>query len=225
MYKQKKGSLTDYQKFLNLLKKIPQGKNPCQVIENKLVAIEALKDQIYLVIEARQRDVPYYLPGEKEIREYAANGYPVSEAAYRKLCSFFREELKLESDLCDELCRDAFGLFSGGGMVSDYVDELEERGIIFSSERQVDLFAKMIMDLNNHTRQFELKGHTPNEMRQLMPEPMSGRPPVIVPMSNMSSGILEEGRKELNAGVKKIYPNDPCPCGSGKKYKKCCGRK
>ncbi|MCI1655509.1 MAG: SEC-C domain-containing protein [Lachnospiraceae bacterium] len=24
--------------------------------------------------------------------------------------------------------------------------------------------------------------------------------------------------------TKKIYPNDPCPCGSGKKYKKCCGR-
>ncbi len=23
----------------------------------------------------------------------------------------------------------------------------------------------------------------------------------------------------------KIYPNDPCPCGSGKKYKQCCGRK
>ena len=22
----------------------------------------------------------------------------------------------------------------------------------------------------------------------------------------------------------KIYPNDPCPCGSGKKYKQCCGR-
>lgn len=24
--------------------------------------------------------------------------------------------------------------------------------------------------------------------------------------------------------AKKIYPNDPCPCGSGKKYKKCCAR-
>ena len=22
----------------------------------------------------------------------------------------------------------------------------------------------------------------------------------------------------------KVYPNDPCPCGSGKKYKNCCGR-
>ena len=25
--------------------------------------------------------------------------------------------------------------------------------------------------------------------------------------------------------TQKIYPNDPCPCGSGKKYKQCCGRK
>ncbi len=43
-----------------------------------------------------------------------------------------------------------------------------------------------------------------------------------------------EKRKELyvehkksGTGVKaeKIYPYDPCPCGSGKKYKKCCARK
>ena len=44
----------------------------------------------------------------------------------------------------------------------------------------------------------------------------------------------EETRKALYIEQKKsgtiikeakIYPNDPCPCGSGKKYKKCCGRK
>ena len=44
----------------------------------------------------------------------------------------------------------------------------------------------------------------------------------------------EEKRKELYREQKlsttirkpaKVYPNDPCPCGSGKKYKKCCGRK
>ena len=43
----------------------------------------------------------------------------------------------------------------------------------------------------------------------------------------------EETRKKLYKEQKssttivkeaKIYPNDPCPCGSGKKYKKCCGR-
>ena len=39
--------------------------------------------------------------------------------------------------------------------------------------------------------------------------------------------------KDDSAGLKKpvqrkedkVYPNDPCPCGSGKKYKQCCGRK
>ncbi|MCD7751493.1 MAG: preprotein translocase subunit SecA [Lachnospiraceae bacterium] len=31
-------------------------------------------------------------------------------------------------------------------------------------------------------------------------------------------------RKPVRKEGKKIYPNDPCPCGSGKKYKQCCGR-
>ena len=29
----------------------------------------------------------------------------------------------------------------------------------------------------------------------------------------------------MSKALRKIYPNDPCPCGSGKKYKKCCGRR
>ena len=31
-------------------------------------------------------------------------------------------------------------------------------------------------------------------------------------------------REPVKKKVQKIYPNDPCPCGSGKKYKQCCGR-
>ena len=31
-------------------------------------------------------------------------------------------------------------------------------------------------------------------------------------------------KKPVQRAEKKIYPNDPCPCGSGKKYKQCCGR-
>jgi preprotein translocase subunit SecA len=32
-------------------------------------------------------------------------------------------------------------------------------------------------------------------------------------------------KKPQTRSDKKVYPNDPCPCGSGKKYKQCCGRK
>ena len=40
--------------------------------------------------------------------------------------------------------------------------------------------------------------------------------------TNKDETALKEPKKRENA---KIYPNDPCPCGSGKKYKQCCGRK
>ena len=34
----------------------------------------------------------------------------------------------------------------------------------------------------------------------------------------------EEAKGPVRRAQQKVYPNDPCPCGSGKKYKKCCGR-
>ena len=66
--------------------------------------------------------------------------------------------------------------------------------------------------------------------------------PTIVPGSTVAAHMLKNASEELGAmGVKidldsnatvvtdgnctkKVYPNDPCPCGSGKKYKKCCGK-
>ena len=35
---------------------------------------------------------------------------------------------------------------------------------------------------------------------------------------------LEQKKSGTVVKPKKVFPNDPCPCGSGKKYKKCCGR-
>ena len=50
----------------------------------------------------------------------------------------------------------------------------------------------------------------------------------LVINSIMRAGInispREEKRETVTQGVKEIGRNDPCPCGSGKKYKKCCGK-
>ncbi len=39
-----------------------------------------------------------------------------------------------------------------------------------------------------------------------------------IPTWTMKNGEI------IAKGSRKIYPNDPCPCGSGKKYKQCCGK-
>jgi len=40
--------------------------------------------------------------------------------------------------------------------------------------------------------------------------------------TNKDDSVASAPKKRDKA---KVYPNDPCPCGSGKKYKQCCGRK
>ena len=125
----------------------------------------------------------------------------------------------------------------------------------FRTEESVKEFVSIMADVNNHTRMPINRGWTPDEMIKRMPRRLhEGQRTKIVPMSSSAAEILEseaERVKEMgldidlesNAdeittvsmpegpggktvlGKKKIYPNDPCPCGSGKKYKKCCGRK
>jgi uncharacterized protein len=79
--------------------------------------------------------------------------------------------------------------------------------------------------------------HEHDEDPEMRPEPISPeqREDVIV---HMAAGLLEayqyfRSQREAYAGTtftheprhtaSKVGRNDPCPCGSGKKYKKCCG--
>lgn len=49
---------------------------------------------------------------------------------------------------------------------------------------------------------------------------------IDIPISFSESDAIKEDKKETTdkKKEKKIDKNDPCPCGSGKKYKKCCGK-
>ena len=40
--------------------------------------------------------------------------------------------------------------------------------------------------------------------------------------TNKDDSLAKAPKKRVEI---KVYPNDPCPCGSGKKFKQCCGRK
>ncbi len=62
---------------------------------------------------------------------------------------------------------------------------------------------------------------------------LEAKAPWLYEMPEWDAVLSEEKRHEILHGWraskvfvadKKVGPNDPCPCGSGKKYKKCCGR-
>ncbi|GAI23128.1 unnamed protein product, partial [marine sediment metagenome] len=93
----------------------------------------------------------------------------------------------------------------------EVIYEFKRNDILFESTRQLNTLMPLIVDVYNNTRTWNNRGYTANEMSGLFGEDT----PLIkdMPIEQLDDAIF-----------KKVGRNDPCPCGSGKKYKKCCSR-
>lgn len=92
-----------------------------------------------------------------------------------------------------------------------------------------NLFASMLEDLNKDVLSFLLRAFIPlrdtNEAHPVQP-PVQRKTDMSQMRTNRND-LSTNGEQKANAPVvagKKIGRNDPCPCGSGKKYKYCHGR-
>ncbi len=111
----------------------------------------------------------------------------------------------------------------------DHIDAMEElkRGIYLRSYAQKDpavefrfegfeMFDEMINSIREDTVRLLLTIH-------ISPEHLPQREQVAKPLEAHHGDGSEPARKEPVKKAAEPGPNDPCPCGSGKKYKKCCG--
>lgn len=254
IYRRHSGCKVSREEFLKIFAQVPEDVNPCVVREDRVIYKEVLKENLYLELEQQQEGKEFYIPTEEEIKDYAANRYPSEDLYYQRVEQFLQKELQLDEDYAKELMPMFWNTISMGYGFSDVMDILNEREIIFPSSVAAEQFAKMLMDANNHTRMWIHRGQTPVEIGSKRRRYAGSSKPTIVPVSSMAADMLREAQDELDrrgisvdydygadeipvmlipegtagekvVSSKKIYPNDPCPCGSGKKYKKCCGRK
>lgn len=101
-------------------------------------------------------------------------------------------------------------------------DIFNRNEISFKSEKQVSEVMELVMKLANNTRLWENNGHTPNEIFEKMEKPnLRPLPKERLPCF-MNFEDMDSANKKI--GPKKVGRNEPCPCDSGKKYKKCCGK-
>lgn len=114
--------------------------------------------------------------------------------------------------------------------------EMEDSGIVLGSMTDMNEWMALYNDLHNHTRMPFNRGHCPQEMMGKM------KPSRKPPMLSFGPGLMkmiEDGEmdgQELISRIEKMGVNvdsrtkaqagrnELCPCGSGKKYKKCCGK-
>ena len=77
-----------------------------------------------------------------------------------------------------------------------------------------DMFQEMTDNIKEQTITLLTRVHIGNSMEREQAAQVTG--------TNKDDTLAKAPVKHTES---KIYPNDPCPCGSGKKYKACCGRK
>lgn len=241
------------EEFREIFAWIPDYQNPCVIRGEWVIYKEVLPQGLYNKIKESQGDLEYYIPEQEEILDYTGHGYPSRDICCRKVKEFLIKRMKIEEEQTENLMQGIYSRISLGGGPSDVTEIFEEEGIIFPNETTVRDFIALLIELNNSTRMIQNRGWTPSEMTKKRPVLPEGQKPTIVPMSSLAAEQLKQASNELQQmgftvdldsradevetvfmpdgiaghtvkGTKKIYPNDPCPCGSGKKYKKCCGK-
>ena len=93
-----------------------------------------------------------------------------------------------------------------------------------TSNKNWDLeeFAALYQDLNNHTHKHANRGNTPDELFAQSARGLQLRQR-LSPEDQLSFFEEPPQKPKLTIGGTPSR-NGPCPCGSGRKYKNCCGR-
>lgn len=168
------------------------------------------------IMLAEKADKPFYVPHRKELLKYVDDCYFEETSQYRALYDYIKKNFYYEDDFKAEmLAEDIHGSCKMGSDFNYILDEFTRRNLSFKDTNQVNEVMQLIMDLSNSIRIWENNGHTPQEIFEQFEKPKL-RP--LPAESFKFDGIDVADNKSDN----KIGRNAPCPCGSGKKFKKCC---
>lgn len=164
------------------------------------------EDYERLVFE--QGDRPFYVPERDDLLKYEDNFYYERTKHVIHLENYLRDDLGLSryKEIVEE--------FTGMLIIDD--DEPDEaiawlkrmgapKFKEFSDKQQAQKFFMLYTNLRNHTRKHTHRGHTPFELGDCY----------------VVDAIIENS---IQTKVKTPSKNGKCPCGSGKKYKRCCGK-
>ena len=154
------------------------------------------------IIDLKDKDVPEYI-SSLVIKDYEekVKGLPVRNEFERAISLRVIDSNWVEHMNTMEHLKEGIGLrgYSQTNPVQAYTME------------GFELFDKLLDKIDNDISVFLLKA----EIRQ------------NTEMKQTIKGSANDGKEKINSTPKKVTKigrNDPCPCGSGKKYKQCCGK-
>jgi len=173
---------------------------------------------------------PRYLPEKHDLLKYADSNYIEDTPQLQKLRLFVKESVVKDEAVAELLIIDLYFAAYSQSDKKEYKSILKNHNIALLSSKLKTLL-DLLGDLSANIRLGLIGGHTLHELAG-----MNGTPHNKKPITNIDDyRFLQKDRldssdrdniwpaKNEPVRVTKIGRNEPCPCNSGKKYKKCCG--
>lgn len=180
-------------------------------IDDWFMDSELAEEDMYKALLKHQESYEYYLPESRE--EFLDYGRYECQQPDEEV-QFFLDYIQYTAHI--ERPQAIMAYYELQEAIRDNAEDMELITIMDEVGCQVTTPEKMkkVMDLlyrlGGYIRKWEYKGHTSNEIKK--------------ERARNSKNVKGNGKIISFASAKKVYPNDPCPCGSGKKYKHCCGK-
>ncbi len=161
--------------------------------------------------------VDYYPFTKKQLLKAGVPNYVDITPEMNSFIRFLLKHYKLSDEETNEIALQITNMINADSKPALIIQYLQS-WMEFPSFEFVQQLAEKIMELHNNTRQWVLKGHTPNELFQEEKKFLKPLPPEPFKIVRGDSNVIGISTRT------KVGRNDPCPCGSGKKHKKCCGK-
>lgn len=163
-----------------------------ELMRSELINAEALQAELQKRTSIEYAKFPY-----DKLWDAGDPIYIESTAAYRALAQMFMNKKGLDVLQAAEAVRNLTTIIQNGYGMREITSFLEDENLHMDSEDGNKELYDLIARYNNTLPMWVLKGHSPDGLSSIPVKP-----------------VVRTG--------KKIGRNDPCPCGSGKKFKNCC---
>jgi len=207
----------DEEVFRSFLEKaIESGKNYPFYLEGGFCGHIYADRKDWILAEQAKRAEASYRPVSAKEASLAAenNGIGLWGDTEKKLIKFFRDINNLTQKNAEEVIIEIKKMHQRNISTKDIIDTFSKE-LVFKSFEDFQTFLSLVTDTLNATPLWILKGWKPEEFfekyekKELKPLPRQQK--------------LFDDIPQVSAPEGKVKRNEPCPCGSGKKYKKCCG--
>lgn len=219
LMRQQCGPQADMNDFINVMEEAEAYYMTFEITIQGFALLEVLDVERVEEEQALRAQVPYYPFTKAQLLQAGEPDYVHRDMNYEALVAFIQANYDISNAEADDIVQECVVDFQMGETPNDSMPHLQETLEIETIEL-FQGFMDHLVPLYNNTKQWDLKGYAPSELSSLR----SNVAPMLAPKTS-PFGPPNGGKGKLISFTtkKEVGRNDPCPCGSGKKFKKCCG--